>query len=653
MFELGARINSSFGRAFENAQNQLEATSGQAEEANTMFSKMGAGLGTAAVGIGAAALAAGGLAVSVGDDLQKSLNGVQASTGVADEAMADMKDTMLAIYNNNFGENFAEIGTAMGLVTQQTGLTGAALQKMTEGAFALRDTFEMDVAGSVETAGVMMKNFGVDSNQAYNLIVQGAQKGLNKQGDLLDILKEYGPHFASLGFSAEEAMNMLVNGAEGGVFSVDNLGDVVHEFGRMMREEDVSGPLQELGLDTEKYTGMVAKGGETAKQAFGEIAKKIAAIEDPVKQNQIGIGVFGDMMGEVGIKGVLAMANTKGAIDKTKDALGAINKVKYNTFGEAMTGIKRNLETGILLPLGDKILPKLNQLAGWITTNMPAIQNEIEYAFDTAGDAIGAVGTKIQETKTFFQDHWNVVAPILAGIGAGAITFGAITLATKAWTTATELATGAQKALNFVMNLSPMGKAVAIVSLLVAGGVALYQNWDLVKTKAGELWEGIKSVFSDVAGWFDANVIQPILGIMPNWLSNLFSGGASATVTVTGDYGEEPGNNAKGTDNWRGGLTWVGELGPELVNLPKGAQVFNHNKSMEMANGGRVSNLESKLSGVNNNSSFAPVFSPQIIVQGNADEGTVARVMKMSFAEFKSFMKQYESDKRRLQFSPS
>ena len=38
------------------------------------------------------------------------------------------------------------------------------------------------------------------------------------------------------------------------------------------------------------------------------------------------------------------------------------------------------------------------------------------------------------------------------------------------------------------------------------------------------------------------------------------------------------GANALGTDNWRGGLSWVGERGPELVNLPRGAQVIPNNK---------------------------------------------------------------------------
>lgn len=44
-----------------------------------------------------------------------------------------------------------------------------------------------------------------------------------------------------------------------------------------------------------------------------------------------------------------------------------------------------------------------------------------------------------------------------------------------------------------------------------------------------------------------------------------------------------PGGLASGTDNWRGGLTWVGEEGPELVNLPRGSQVFPADESRRMA----------------------------------------------------------------------
>lgn len=44
------------------------------------------------------------------------------------------------------------------------------------------------------------------------------------------------------------------------------------------------------------------------------------------------------------------------------------------------------------------------------------------------------------------------------------------------------------------------------------------------------------------------------------------------------------GSNANGTSNWRGGLTWVGERGPELINLQRGAQVHTAQESRRIAN---------------------------------------------------------------------
>ena len=48
--------------------------------------------------------------------------------------------------------------------------------------------------------------------------------------------------------------------------------------------------------------------------------------------------------------------------------------------------------------------------------------------------------------------------------------------------------------------------------------------------------------------------------------------------------------NAAGSDNWRGGLTWVGEAGPELVSLPRGSQILNAQDSRNMG-GGQVINI--------------------------------------------------------------
>ena len=95
------------------------------------------------------------------------------------------------------------------------------------------------------------------------------------------------------------------------------------------------------------------------------------------------------------------------------------------------------------------------------------------------------------------------------------------------------------------------------------------------------VWEGFKEVVKGaidiVKGWW--NGMLDLFNKPINFVVNLFKKDQSESETVTS---EEVGHNATGTRNWRGGLTWVGEKGAELVNLPTGSQVFTHDESMNM-----------------------------------------------------------------------
>ncbi len=80
-----------------------------------------------------------------------------------------------------------------------------------------------------------------------------------------------------------------------------------------------------------------------------------------------------------------------------------------------------------------------------------------------------------------------------------------------------------------------------------------------------------------------------------NPLKNALFSGVSGYLTQPtigkGFFSSLFGKNANGTDSWPGGLSWVGERGPELVNLPRGAQVFPNNRSMAMAASSPVINI--------------------------------------------------------------
>jgi len=64
------------------------------------------------------------------------------------------------------------------------------------------------------------------------------------------------------------------------------------------------------------------------------------------------------------------------------------------------------------------------------------------------------------------------------------------------------------------------------------------------------LMEGLKGLFGKLLGGLSGG---------GNWLADLFGMGA----------------NANGTENWRGGMSLVGERGPEIVDMPRGSKVYN------------------------------------------------------------------------------
>lgn len=107
-------------------------------------------------------------------------------------------------------------------------------------------------------------------------------------------------------------------------------------------------------------------------------------------------------------------------------------------------------------------------------------------------------------------------------------------------------------ALSIIVGL--IGSAIEGVKVLL--GLATSEKLDTY-------WKGVTRVFSDEGT--TASVINNMIG-----------------------------NNANGTDNWRGGLTWVGERGPELVSLPSGSQVIPANRSAALAGGNFTMNVNSR-----------------------------------------------------------
>lgn len=440
--------------------------------------------------------------LTFGSDFQKSMNQIQSSTGLSDDKLNNMKGTLQSIYDDNFGESFEDIGKALSIVQQGWRGNNDDIKGLTENALLLRDTFDFDVNESFRSANMLIEQFGLKGDEAYSLIAQGAQNGLNKNEDLLDTVNEYSVQFKGLGFNATEMFNILQNGAKSGTFSIDKLGDAVKEFGIRAKDGSTSTQqaFQALGLDVNKTEEAFAKGGEAGKKAYEEVNKKLLEMKDPLKQNQVGTALWGTMWEDLGKSGISSLTNLNGTITTSTDALNKMNKVKYNDLGSAFEGIKRNLQTGILLPLSEKLLPKLSDFSNWFTANMPKIKETVSNGVDAVTPVLNDFG----KAFGFIKDNADWLIPVLAGVVGSIGAFNIITAVNglmDMWKASTFAQTLAQEGLNVALKDNPIGLVITIIGLLIVAGIALYMHWDDVKAAAVKVWDGIKATFQAFSTW--------------------------------------------------------------------------------------------------------------------------------------------------------
>lgn len=467
------------------------------------------GASLAAVGTGAAVVGFGALAVGAANNVNSAMNSFIAMTGKGTEESERYQEVMENIYAGNYGENFEDIGQAMGTVVQQLGdMDDVDLQNVTESAFALRDTFGYDIPESTRAAKAMMDNFGTSGEEAMNLIASGAQNGLDYSGELLDSISEYSVQFGKMGLDAEDMFSIFEKGAESGAFNLDKVGDAVKEMS--IRVVDGSDTTREgfelLGLDADTMAQKFAAGGDTAKEAFDETLEALASMEDPLEQNTAGVDLMGTMWEDLGPEAVSALADIEEGAYNTSDAMNQIKDVKYDDLGSQFEELKRNAEL-LLVPLGEALIPLLSTLAESVLPVLTeCIGPLLQIVTDLLTPIIDLVASGIQPLINAFMDFMNsAVLPVVNALSTVLLpiiesVFNSFF--TRASTTITSVTTIFRNLIDFVKN--------------VFSG-----NW-----KAA--WENVKEIFRTAVSGLADIFKAPLNAIVDAW-----NGLASSIGTIT------------------------------------------------------------------------------------------------------------------------
>lgn len=241
-------------------------------------------------------------------------------------------------------------------------------------------------------------------------------------------------------------------------------------------------------------------------------------------------------------------------------------------------------------------------------------QIDLTTPFNIIRDVIAGFLSDIQGIFDFFNNNWSTISPIIMGV-AGAILFFNGALKTievtmtivkavqEAWAVVTGACNIAMMLLNGTLTLTPLGWITILIGGLIAIGVALYQNWDVICAKASELWATITTAFDGIGQSISAvwestkSSFSGFLNYCIDGLNSLIEGFNSLGGTTIPDWVPGVGGQsfslniptiphfATGTQYFTGGLARINERSGELVNLPDGSQVIPADKTDKLLNG--------------------------------------------------------------------
>jgi hypothetical protein len=408
------------------------------------------------------------------------------------------------LYSEAFGEDLGQVSNAVdAVVSSIDGMRTAsnqAVQDMTAKVLNLAQAFEVDVGRSAQVVGQIVKSGLVkDAAQGMDLITASFQRvPAAVREDLLDALDEYSPFLTQIGIKGQNAFNLLVQAADKGAFGLDKTGDALKEF--TLRATDMStgskAAYDAIGLSQKKMTAELLAGGDRGARAFQKIVTGLRNIKDPVKQSQAALALFGTPLEDLSTKDIPKFLST---LDTTKNTLGD-TKGAADELGKTLSD---NAATGI-----ESWRRKTDQMLAGMA-NAPGVFGDTAQAAAGIGSVLAPIGSDLGGLAAAALVGGKAFGPLASGVARGAAAIGtasASVVASGARMVASMTATaarvvagwaliGAQALLNaakvalsWMIAFAPAIAVIALVALIV---VMIIKHWDTIKQKTQAAWSWI------------------------------------------------------------------------------------------------------------------------------------------------------------------
>lgn len=491
-----------FDRGLKSAQQSLDGFARKTQDLHNRMDKFGRkhkqtiqGLQTAgaaaAVGLGAMAVGIKG-AVNAAVEFEQSMAGVKKVIDFeTPDQFRQMEQDIIAL-----SQSLPMAATDIAAIMEAAGQSGIARDELTrfaESAVKMGVAFDITAEEAGKAMAEMRASFGMTQTEVETLADQINYLGNNSTNSaphIMEVVQRIGSlaEMANISSSTIAALSASMVGIAPEVAATSLKNFSLQLVKGESLSKSAKAAFVQMGLDYNQ----VAKDMRTDSEAT--IRKVLEAVQKVPEHMRA--AVLNDAFGSESIAAISQLVTNIDTVDKNLKAMGDASKYAGSmlTEFESMAGTSAaqmqlfdNNVQAMKIAFGSAFLPVLNQIMESLT---PILQKITDWA---------------QQNPELVQTITAIIGAVLgvvAVLGGLALAFTAVTGGVAAVIAV------------FTALTSPVGLAIAAIAAGIAIGELLYQNWDNIKAKGQEVWQGVQKYVSDawrgvqdawngVGAWFD------------------------------------------------------------------------------------------------------------------------------------------------------
>lgn len=477
-----------------------------------------------------------------------------------------------SLFKNAYGDGLADVSQIVADAVALDIPTGD-IERISSYALSMGEAFGGAAAEYLQLAD-QLREQGVTSSvvESLDLITSGfAELPSTMRVPLTQAVNEYGVFAKALGFSSQEIFAGFSTAARSGEYVLDKFSDALKEFG--IRATDgskaTSDAFAAMGITGEaninRLSNSLLAGGDSARTASQEIIDGLLGIEDPSKQAQAAIALFGAPIEDLSVSEIPAFLASLGAMGEGMDDVGGaakrLDKDLNDNLKTRLEGFRRQGLVAFATVLRKVVIPAIdgivNVFRGPFTAAVAGARELFSHLAqdDRVVSLFNSISNAVREGVTTFKELGAQILALFPGGGGGvmdglvnAIGRGAAALevivnhvgdffrALRGNGEVDQMNADVVRVANAVRAFGRflIDEALPAIRTFISGAVALFREWwPQIQPIVAQIGELIKVTFKLIATVI-GTTLKAIQAIWSKWGDDILAVGKVAFEAVAG-----------------------------------------------------------------------------------------------------------------------